>query len=72
MVGHSCLTAYLSRTMTREETSKLTKGEMRARRLAQTRICRWRQRMAKAVARYAAPASDRDIIDLYAHDIIGA
>ena len=50
MVGHNCLTAYLSRPMTREETAKLTKGEMKARRLAQTRACRHRQKMARAAA----------------------
>jgi hypothetical protein len=70
--GLPSLTAYLSRPMTREETAKLTKGEMKARGLAQTRICRWRQRMAKAVALCAAPASDRDIIDVYTCQIIDA
>jgi hypothetical protein len=72
MVGHSCLTAYLSRPMTREETAKLTKGEMKAHRLAQTRACRHRQKMAKAVAQSAAPPSPRDIIDVYAYMIIDA
>jgi hypothetical protein len=68
MVGHSSLTAYLSRTMTREETSKLTKAEMKARRLAQIRACRARQKIAAAlakVARHAAyRAPGRDILDL--------
>ena len=72
MVGFSSLTAYLSRPMTREETAKLTKGEMKARRLAQTRICRYRQKVAKAVALCVAPASERDIIDVYARMIIDA
>jgi hypothetical protein len=38
MVSFSSLTAYLSRPMTREETAKLTKAEMKARRLAQTML----------------------------------
>jgi hypothetical protein len=68
--GLPCLTAYLSRPMTREETAKLTEEEMKARRLAQTRACRARQRVAAAVARCAAPATGRDIIDLYAYIIL--
>jgi hypothetical protein len=68
MVGHDSLTAYLSRPLTREETSKLSEGEMKARRLAQTRACRHRQKVAAElakVARHAAyRASGRDIIDL--------
>jgi hypothetical protein len=68
MVGFSSLTAYLSRQMTREEASKLTKGEMKARRLAQIRTCRHRQKMADLladVARHDAHrAPGRDIIDL--------
>jgi hypothetical protein len=68
MVGHSCLTAYLSRSMTREETAKLTKAEMKARRIAQTRACRHRQKMAAELAKVARHdahrASGRDIIDL--------
>jgi hypothetical protein len=75
MVGHSCLTAYLSRPMTREETSKLTKGEMKARRLAQTRACRHRQKMSAAlakVARHDATPPHRDIIDLYERHILDA
>jgi hypothetical protein len=75
MVGHSCLTAYLCRPMTREETAKLTKGEMKARRLAQTRACRHRQKWAAALAKVAAanaPTTGRDVIDLYTYDIIDA
>jgi hypothetical protein len=76
MVGHSCLTAYLSRPMTREETSKLTKAEMHDRRLAQTRACRHRKKLADLladVARHdASLAPGRDIIDLYAHHLIDA
>jgi hypothetical protein len=68
--GLLCLTSFLSRPMTREDTAKLTKAEMKARLRAQTRACRARQRMAKAVARHAAPASGRDVIDLYADMII--
>jgi hypothetical protein len=66
MVGQSCLTDYLCRPMTREETAKLTKGEMKARRLAQTRLCRARQKLAKAVARHDALSRHptRDVIDL--------
>jgi hypothetical protein len=73
-LGHSCLTAYLSRTMTREETAKLTKTEMKARRLTQTRACRHRQKMAAQLAKVARHdsasqhdayrAAGRDIIDL--------
>jgi hypothetical protein len=66
--GLPCLTAYLCRHMTREETAKLTKGEMKARRLAQTRACRYRQKLADLladVARHDAyRASGRDILDL--------
>jgi hypothetical protein len=46
--------------MTREETSKLTKAEMKARRLAQTRACRHRQKLADHladVARHDASAA---------------
>jgi hypothetical protein len=68
MVGHRCLTEYLSRPMTREEAAKLTEGGMKARRLAQTRSCRHRQKMADLladVARHdASLTSGRDIIDL--------
>jgi len=68
MVSFISLTAYLSRPMTREETRKLTKGEMKARRLAQTRACRYQQKLADQLAdvarhdAYRAPG--RDIIDL--------
>jgi hypothetical protein len=72
MVGHRCLTAYLARPMTREETSKLSKGEMKAGRLAQTRACRHRQKWAKAVACHDAPTPGRDIIDPYAYHLIDA
>jgi hypothetical protein len=75
MVGFSSLTAYLSRPMTREETAKLTKGEMKARRLAQTRACRHRQKVAAELAKVAAAnatTAGRDIIDLYAYSIIDA
>ena len=51
----------------------LTKAEMKARRLAQTRACRHRQKVAKAVARHDAQrASGRDVIDVYAYHIIDA
>lgn len=74
-LGHASLTAYLSRPMTREETAKLSPAEMKARRLAQVRACRHRQKMADLladVARHDAPASGRDIIDLCAYRIIDA
>ena len=68
MVGYASLTDYPSRPMTREETAKLTKAEMKARRLAQTRACRARQKMAAALAKVARcdayRASGPDIIDL--------
>jgi hypothetical protein len=71
MVGFSSL----CRPMTREETAKLTKGEMKARRLAQTRACRHRQRVAAELAKVAAAnatTSGRDVIDLYAYRLIDA
>jgi hypothetical protein len=49
-LGFGSLTAYLSRPMTREEAAKLTKGEMKARRLAQIRACRHRQKVLAALA----------------------
>jgi hypothetical protein len=73
--GLPCLTAYLSRPMTREETSKLSPVEMKARRLAQTRACRHRQKMAAQLAKVAAAnatTTGRDVIDLYASHIIDA
>jgi hypothetical protein len=74
MAGYRSYTEWLARPMTREETAKLTKGEMKARRLAQIRACRYRQKLADHLADVAAAnAADRrgrDIIDLYAYDII--
>ena len=68
LAGLPCLTAYLSRPMTREETAKLTPADMKARRLAQTRACRARQKLAAqlaAVARHDAKlAPGRDILYL--------
>jgi hypothetical protein len=75
MVGHSSLTEYLARPLTREETAKLSPAAMKARRLAQTRACRHRQKRAAELAKVAAAnatTSGRDIIDLYASDIIDA
>jgi hypothetical protein len=75
MVSFSSLTAYLCRPMTREETAKLTKGEMKARRLAQTRACRHRQKLADLLADVAAAnvtTTGRDVIDVYAYHIIDA
>jgi hypothetical protein len=68
MVGHSSYTEYLCRPLTRQETSKLSPAEMKARRLAQTRACRHRQKMAEALAKVARHdayrAAGRDILDL--------
>jgi hypothetical protein len=75
MVGHSCLTEYLSRPLTRQETAKLSPAEMKARRLAQTRTCRHRQKVAEALAKVAAAnasTAGRDVIDLYAYHLINA
>jgi hypothetical protein len=66
--GLPSLTDYLSRPMTREETAKLTPVEMKARRLAQTRACRARQRVAAQMAKVARHdaklSAGRDIIRL--------
>jgi hypothetical protein len=80
MASYRCYTHWLSRPMTREETAMLTKGEMKARRLAQTRACRYRQKLADLLADHLADvarhdaslAPGRDIIDLYASHIIDA
>ena len=68
MVGHGSYTEWLARPMTREQTAKLTKAEMKARRLAQTRACRARQKLADLladIARHDAKlAAGRDIIRL--------
>jgi hypothetical protein len=48
---------------------------MKARRLAQTRACRHRQKMAAELAKGAAAKASttgRDIIDLYAYHLIDA
>jgi hypothetical protein len=65
MAGYRCHTEWLARPLTREEVAKLTPVEMKARRLAQVRACRHRQKFAKAVANLDAPtATGRDILDL--------
>ena len=68
MAGYRSYTEWLARPMTREETAKLTKAEMHDRRLAQTRACRARQRVAAAMAKVAHHdaklAAGRDIIRL--------
>jgi len=69
MSGYRSYTEWLARPMAFVEAAKLSRPAMKARRLAQTRLCRYRQKMAKAlagtafVARHAAPASGRDIIN---------
>jgi hypothetical protein len=72
MIGFTSYTEFLSRALTPAQLAKLSPADRKARRLAQVRACRARQKMVKAVARCAAPASGRDIIDLYAYSIIDA
>jgi hypothetical protein len=65
MSGYRSYTEWLARPMAFAEAAKLSRPAMKARRLAQTRLCRYRQRMAKAVARATgSPMTGRDIIDV--------
>jgi hypothetical protein len=76
MVGHSCLTAYLSRPLSPAHLAKLSPADRKARRLAQVRASRARRKLADHladVARHdAGLAPGRDIIDLYAYHLIDA
>jgi hypothetical protein len=64
MAGYRSYTEWLARPLTRLETAKLTPADMKARRLAQTRACRARQKLAAQLATVAhhdaklAPGSD--------------
>jgi hypothetical protein len=66
MSGYRSYTEWLARPMSFTEAAKLSRPAMKARRLAQTRLCRYRQKMAKAVARHDAASRHptRDIIDV--------
>jgi hypothetical protein len=61
---------WLTRPLSKLQAEGLSPEAKLHRRLAQVRACRHRQKLAKAVACHDAPASDRDIIDLYASHII--
>jgi hypothetical protein len=54
MSGYRSYTEWLARPMVFAEAAKLSRPAMKARRLAQTRLCRYRQKMAQAVARHDA------------------
>ena len=77
---HPTLDSFLTRELSREHLAGLSKEAKKARRLAQTRLCRYRQKMAKAVARLdSSPANDatsrhptRDIIDVRSPVLISA
>ena len=79
MVGHSCLTEWLARPLSPAQMAKLSPADRKERRLAQTRACRHRKKLADHladVARHdALRAAGRDIIrtssiDLYARHLI--
>jgi hypothetical protein len=48
MSGFSSYTEWLARPMSMAEAMRLSTTTKKARRLAQTRLCRYRQKMAKA------------------------